>query len=58
MILSLFFLNHGYREHFDGCQIRRGYGGMDEEALGLKSTNRQLQNSHRDVNKVQYKKMQ
>ena len=32
--------NHGYREHFDGCQMGRGYGGMDEEVRGLRSTNR------------------
>ena len=37
--------NHGYGEHFDGCQMGKGCGGMGEELRGL-STNRQLQNSH------------
>ena len=41
--------NHGYEEHFDGCQMGRGCGGMGEERQGLRSTNRQLQNSHGDV---------
>ena len=34
--------SHGYRVCFDGCQ-------MGEEVRGLRSTNRQLQNSHGDV---------
>ena len=41
--------NRGYREHFDGCQVGEGCGGMDEEVRGLRSTNKLLQNSHRDV---------
>ena len=41
--------NHEYREHFDGCQMRGGDGRMGEGVRGLRSTNRQLQNSHRDV---------
>ena len=32
--------NHGYGEHFDGCQMREGYRGVGEEARGLRSTNR------------------
>ena len=40
--------NHGYREHFGGCQMGRGCEGMGEEVKGLRSTNRQLQNSHGD----------
>ena len=31
--------NHGYRENFDGCQIRRWFRGMCEEVKGLRSTN-------------------
>ena len=27
---------HGYREHFDGCQIGRGFGEMDEKGKGIK----------------------
>ena len=41
--------NRGYREHFDGCQMGRGCGGMGEEVGGLRSTNRQIQNSHGDL---------
>ena len=41
--------SHRYGEHFDGCQIGGGYGEMGEEVRGLRSTNRQLQNSHVDV---------
>ena len=37
--------NHGYRKHFDGCQMGGGHGGMGEEVRGLRTTNRQLQNS-------------
>ena len=37
-------------ECFDSCQMGRGCVGMDEEMRGLRSTNRQLQNSHGDVN--------
>ena len=32
--------NHGYREYFDGSQMRRGCRGMGEEVMGLRSTNR------------------
>ena len=32
--------NHGYGERFDGCQMGGGYGGMDEEVRGFRSTNR------------------
>ena len=32
--------NHGYKEHFDGCQMGGGYGEMDEEGRGLRSTDR------------------
>ena len=32
--------NHGYGEHFDGCQMGGWYGEMGEEVRGLKSTNR------------------
>ena len=32
--------NHGYREHFDGCQMAGGCGGRGEEVRGLRSTNR------------------
>ena len=32
--------NHGYREHFDGCQIGGECEGMGEEVRGLRSTNR------------------
>ena len=35
--------NHGYGEHFDGCQIGGGYWGCrgkSEEVRGLRSTNR------------------
>ena len=32
--------NHGYREHFDGCQMGVGCGEMGEEVSGLRSTNR------------------
>ena len=42
--------NHGYGECFDVCQMGRGSRGMGEEVRGLRSTNRQLQNSHGDVN--------
>ena len=31
--------NHGYREHFDGCQMGGEKGRMDEEVRGLRSTN-------------------
>ena len=37
------------REHFDSCQMGGGCRGMGEEVRGLRSTNRQLQNSHGDV---------
>ena len=32
--------NHGYREHFDGCQMGGRCGGMGVEVRGLRSTNR------------------
>ena len=41
--------NHGYREHFDGCLMGVWCWGMGEEVRGLRSTNRQLENSHEDV---------
>ena len=41
--------NHGYGEHFNGCHMGRWCGEMDEEVRGLRSTNRQSQNSHGDV---------
>ena len=41
--------NHGYIECFDGYQMGGQCGGMDEEVKVLRSTNRELQNCHRDV---------
>ena len=41
--------NHQYGEHFDGCQMGGECGGRGEEVRGLRSTNRQLQNSHGDI---------
>ena len=41
--------NHGYREHLDGCLMGVGCGEMGEEVRRLRSTNRQLQNSHGDL---------
>ena len=41
--------NHGYREHFDGCQMGWGCRGMGEEMRGLRRTNGQLQNNHGEV---------
>ena len=41
--------NHRHREHFDSCQWEVGCGRMGEEVRGLRSTNRQLRNSHGDV---------
>ena len=32
--------SHGYREHFDGCQVGEGCRGMGEEVRGLRSTDR------------------
>ena len=32
--------NHGYKEHFDGCQMGGGCQGMGEEERGLRSINR------------------
>ena len=32
--------NHGYGEHFDGCQMTEGYKGMGENMRGLRSTSR------------------
>ena len=37
---------HGYIEHFHGCHMGGGSEGMGEEVRGVRSTNRQLQNSH------------
>ena len=31
--------NHRCREHFDGCQIRRGSGGWTKKVKGLRSKN-------------------
>ena len=31
--------NHGHGEHFDGCQMGQGCGGMSEEVRGLRNTN-------------------
>ena len=31
--------NHGYREHFDGCQMGLEFGGLDEEVRGFRNTN-------------------
>ena len=42
--------NHGHGDHFDGCQMGGECEGMGEEVRGLRSTNRELQNSHRNVN--------
>ena len=41
--------NHGYREHFDGCQMGGRGGGMGEEARVLRSASRYLHNSHGDI---------
>ena len=41
--------NHGYGQCFDGCQMGVGLREMGEEMKGLRSTNKQLQNRHRDV---------
>ena len=41
--------NHGYREHFDGCQMGGRGGGMGEEARALRSASRYLHNSHGDI---------
>ena len=38
--------NHGYREHFNGGQMGAGCEAMSKVVRGLRSTNRQLQNSH------------
>ena len=32
--------DHGYREHFDGCQMGWGFREMDELVRGLRSTSR------------------
>ena len=32
--------NHGYREHFDGCQMGGGCRGIGKDVRGLRSTNR------------------
>ena len=41
--------NHRYEEHFDDCRMEGGCGKMSEDVRGLRSTNRQLQNSHGDA---------
>ena len=41
--------NHGNQIHFDGYQTGGGCREMGEEVMGLRSTNRQLQNSQGDV---------
>ena len=41
--------NHGYGEHFEGCQMGGEFGEMSEEVRGLRSTNRELQKSHGNV---------
>ena len=41
--------SHGYRERFDGCQMGGRCRGMSEDVKGLRSTDRQLQNSHVDI---------
>ena len=41
--------NDGYRECSEGCLMGEGCGGMRKEVRGLRSMNRQLQNSHGDV---------
>ena len=41
--------NHRYRKHFDGCKMGEGWGAWVKKMRGLRSTNRQLQNSHGDV---------
>lgn len=40
---------HRYREHVEGCQIGRGFGGMGKSMKGLRSINVLLQKSHEDV---------
>ena len=32
--------NHGYRKHFDGCQMGGECGGKCEEVRAVRSTNR------------------
>ena len=32
--------NHGYGEHFNGCQMGGGSGGMGKEVRGLRNTTR------------------
>ena len=32
--------NHGYGEHFNGCQVGGGCGGKGEGRRGLRSTDR------------------
>ena len=41
--------SHGCEEGFDGCQIGRGYGRKGNEVREVRSTNRLLQNSHKDA---------
>lgn len=40
---------HRHGEQPDGCRMGGGSGGWAKKAMGLRSTNGQLQNSHRDV---------
>lgn len=37
------------REHFEGCQMRGGFGGRVKKVKGLRGTNWRLQNCHGDV---------
>ena len=39
-------LNHGCREHADGCQAEGRCGRMGEDVRGSRSTNGQLQSRH------------
>ena len=48
--------NHGHRQHFDGCHMGGGYGGIGKEVRGLRSTNRYLQNSQGDEKYRQHRK--
>ena len=41
--------NHRYGDHLEGYQLGRGTGRIGEKVQGLRSTNRQLQNSLGDV---------
>ena len=41
--------NHKYREHVTGYQVGEGSGGQVKKVKGLRSTNRELQNSYGDI---------